>query len=630
MAVLKGILFVISLWGWLFLTGWACRIKVWFVPIVTAAGLGITLYAGGLFGFLKETAVLLYAAGFAGTVLSFWAALTRRFTFPKLSMFGFFFASSSVLFAVLIWNLKLLHYDNFSHWAVVVKYMLSTDHFADASTELLMFKDYPPGSAVWIYYVCRFAGHSQGIMLLAHNSLIFSCFFAVFGWVRERRRFLLYAFLGMGCSMLSYLNLTIRINNLLVDFLLPLLAMAGISAANRMKEEPLKMSVCVMLLTGYTGIIKDTGAVFAGIAFLYYVWCICSSPVRYRPFGKELRMHGHLAVRIAAVLLTGAGGALPYIGWKWYLASALDGYAGKFSAGAGQSAAEPELYGTITREFFHSAFSVAERSFQAFLLCTIVTVGAVLYARIFLKRRWKLWRVWILGSVMLILHYAGILLLYLYSMPAEEAVRLAGFDRYTCSIMTLFAGLLIMGAEADMENSFAVGIDERGAYRAYSSPEAKHRYQLTVLVMMVIGINFLYSEYNGLSDIRKGYQDSLPGRVEALAGDRWYPDGREDESRYLVAALDEGAQGAGQVSDGEVRYVCRYFLYAPYVDVTSRLDMGTIGEAAGKYDYILILDTEAVEYAPDFPEEERIRTPGLYDVQDLPYSYQKSTGHGII
>ena len=97
-----------------------------------------------------------------------------------------------------------------------------------------------------------------------------------------------------------------------------------------------------------------------------------------------------------------------------------------------------------------------------------------------------------------------------------------------------------------------------------------------------------------------------------------------------MAALDEGAQGAGQVSDGEVRYVCRYFLYAPYVDVTSRLDLGTIGEAAGKYDYILILDTEAVEYAPDFPEEERIRTPGLYDVQDLPYSYQKSTGHGII
>lgn len=629
MAVLKGILFVISLWGWLFLTGRAGRIKVWFVPLITAAGLSLALYWGGLFGFLKETAVLLYAAGFAGAVLSFWAALTRRFAFPKLSMFGFFFAAATVLFSVLIWNLKLLHYDNFSHWAVVVKYMLSADHFADATTELLMFKDYPPGSAVWIYYVCRFAGRSQGVMLLAHNSLIFSCFFAVFGWVRERRRFLLYAFLGMGCSMLSYLNLTIRINNLLVDFLLPLLTMAGIAMANRMRDEPLKMSVCLMLLTGYTGIIKDTGAVFAGIAFLYYVWCICASPVRYRPFGKELRMPGRIAVRIVLVLVTAAGWALPYIGWKWYLAAALKGYTGKFSVGAGQSAAEPELYGTIIREFSRSAFSVTERSFQAFLVCTILTVGSVLYARIFLKRRWKLWKVWLLGAVMLILYYAGILLLYLYFMPGEEAVRLAGFDRYTCSIMTLFAGLLIMGAETDMENSFAVSIDERGAYRAYSSPEAKQRYQLTVLVMMVTGINFLYSEFNGLADIQKDYQNSLPGRVEGLVGDRWYPSGREDQSRYLVAASDEGAQGTGQVTDGEVRYVCRYFLYAPYVDVTSRLDMGDMEETAQGYDYLLILDTEAVEYDPAFPAGERIAAPGLYDVQDLPYSYQKRTGHGI-
>ncbi len=625
MEVLKGILFGISLWGWLFLTGWAGRIRVWFVPLVTAAGLSLILYGGGLFGFLAETAVLMCAAGLAGTVLSFWGAVTRRFVLPKLSMFGFFFGAASVSFAVLIWNLKLLHYDNFSHWAVAVKYMLSTDHFADASTELLMFKDYPPGSAVWIYYICRFAGHSQGMMLLAHNSLIFSCFFAVFGWVRERRRFLLYAFLGMGCSMLSYLNLTIRINNLLVDFLLPLLTMAGISMAYRMREEPIKMSVCVMLLTGYTGIIKDTGAVFAGIIFLYYVRCICSLPVRYMPFEKKLRAFRHLPVKSVLILLTAAGGALPYIGWKWYLATALAGYTGKFSVGAAQSAAEPELYGTIIGEFFRSAFSLTERSFQVFLLCTISTVGAVLYARIFLKRRWKLWKIWLLGTAVLAVYYAGILLLYLYSMPAEEAVRLAGFDRYTCSIMTLFAGLLLMGAETDMEASFAVSIDERGAYRAYSSPEAKRRYQATVLVMMIVGINFLYSEFNGLADIRKDYQDSLPGRVEKITGDRWYPGGREDAARYLVAALNEEKQ----VSDGEALYVCRYFLYAPHVQATSRVDAETLEEAGERYDYILVLDEEAVTYDPDFPETERLKAPGLYDVQDLLYSYQKSTRHRI-
>lgn len=607
MEMLKGILFAVSLWGWFYLTGRGGKIRIFFVPIVTAAGLSLILYVGGFLGILEETAVLLYAAGFAGIAVLFFRLLSCRPAFPKLSLFGFFFSTAVILFSVLIWNLKLLHYDNFSHWAVAVKYMLSTDHFPDAATEILMFKDYPPGSTVWIYYVCRFAGHSQGMMLLAQNSLVFACFLAVFGMVKERRRFLLYAFLGMGCSVLSYLNLTIRINNLLVDFLLPLLTMASVSVAYRMREEPVRMSVCVMLIAGYTSIVKETGVVFAGIAFLYYMWCLRSP------------------LKPVLLLLTTAGGALPYIGWKWYLATALAGYTGKFSAGGAQSPAGIKLHEFIIRQFIHRSFSLAERSFQAFLLCTVLTAGAVLYARMFLKRRWKLWQVWILTTAVLVLYYAGILLLYLYSMPAEEAVRLAGFDRYTCSIMTLFAGFLIMGAETDMENSFAVDIDERGAYRAYSSPEAKRRYQLAVLVMMSIGINFLYSEFNGLADIRRDYADSLPGRVERITGDRWYPDGHEDEGRYLVAAQDTN----GQVSDGEVRYVCRYFLYAPDVEVTSRLDAGTLEEVSEKYDHILILDGEAVTDSTDFLWAESMKMPGLYNVQDLLYIYQKNTGRGI-
>ena len=635
MAVLTGGLFFISLLGWVLFVKKAGGFSIYYSPVLTASGLGLLLYTGGLFGRLEETAVFLYGAGLAAAVFSFWSVASGRFTLPKMSLFCFFFLAASSLFMVLIWNLKLLHYDNFSHWAVVVKYMLSTGHFADAATEFVVFKDYPPGSAVWVFYVCRFAGHSQGMMLLAQNSLIFSGFFAVFGMIKERRRFLLYAFLGTVCSMLSYLNLTIRINNLLVDFLLPVLTMAGISAACRMKEEPVRMSVCVMLITGYMGIIKDTGIFFAGIVFLYYIWCLRAVPSE-RPLaaGADTRASGARGfpawlLKPVLFVLTAAGGILPYMGWKWYLATELAGFAGKFSGRGKRTAASPEMYETIIREFIHSTFSVTERSFQAFLICAVLTVGAVLYARFFLKRRWKLWRIFLLGAVMLTLYYAGILLLYLYSMPEEEAVRLAGFDRYTCSIMTLFAGLLIMGAEADMENSFAVDIDERGAYRAYSSPEAKHRYQLTVLVMMVIGINFLYSEFNGLTDIRKSYEDSLPGRVEAIVGDRWYADGREDSARYLTVASDEKDRETGQVSEGEVRYVCRYFLYAPYVDVVAYLDAEMIRQAAESYDYIVVLDEEAVSDELRFLWKEQLKVPGVYDVQDLLYSYQKTTRHGI-
>ena len=71
-------------------------------------------------------------------------------------------------------------------------------------------------------------------------------------------------------------------------------------------------------------------------------------------------------------------------------------------------------------------------------------------------------------------------------------------------------------------------IDLRGAYRAYASPASKRRYQYAVLGTFLLGINFLYSEYNGLIAIRDQYEESLPGRAEALAGDRWYEGGRTD------------------------------------------------------------------------------------------------------
>ena len=52
--------------------------------------------------------------------------------------------------------------------------------------------------------------------------------------------------------------------------------------------------------------------------------------------------------------------------------------------------------------------------------------------------------------------------MYLYLMPEEEALRLAGFERYACSGMTLYAGILLFQAVADLEGSFTVDIDLRG------------------------------------------------------------------------------------------------------------------------------------------------------------------------
>ena len=619
-SVVRAAVFVLSAWGCGFAAHRVLKIHAYFTPVFTMAGISLIVYAGGLFGALRPAAYLVLAGGLAGSAYFFCLLFRKKTGIHMPGFFGVCFGAVTLAFARLILHLKLLHYDNFSHWAVMVKYLLSANRFPGADTELVTFLDYPPGSSVFIYYVCLFLGRSQGVMLLAQTALIFACFLAVFGIVEERRRFLLYSFLAMGCAMLSYLNLTVRINNLLVDFLLPLLAMASAACSYRCRRQIWQASLLSGVILGYLGIVKNTGLIFAAFAFAPYL----RNAFFRKPRGNRESEDGRPApkwTRWAAALLTAAAAVLPYLLWQYHLGTALAGYEGKFSMSAaggtsGSVTVDPDLYGVIAGRFVREALDLSGRAAQVFLLCNLAAAGAMVFARLYLKRRWGLLRTLLLGDVMTVGYYAGILGLYLFSMPEEEALRLAGFERYACSIMVLFAGILFMRATVDMEHSFAVDIDEAGAYRAYSSPAAKRRYQYGVLFTFVVALNFIFSEYNGLAAVRREYGSTLPGKAEKIMGDRWYPDGTEDQRRYLVAVTDKG----GQVTYGEAEYVSRYFLYAPDVDVTEDLDEETVRAAAGEYDFIVILEPEAVNDRAAEMYGGMFRTPGIYPAaaSDIP------------
>ncbi len=619
-SVVRAAVFVLSAWGYGFAVHRVLKIHAYFTPVFTMAGISLIVYAGGLFGALRPAAYLVLAGGLAGSAYFFCLLFRKKTGIRMPGFFGVCFGAVTLAFARLILHLKLLHYDNFSHWAAMVKYLLSANRFPGADTELVTFLDYPPGSSVFIYYVCLFLGRSQGVMLLAQTALIFACFLAVFGIVEERRRFLLYSFLAMGCAMLSYLNLTVRINNLLVDFLLPLLAMVSAACSYRCRRQIWQASLLSGVILGYLGIVKNTGLIFAAFAFAPYLRNAFFRKPRGNREGEEGRP-APKGTRWAAALLTAAAAVLPYLLWQYHLGTALAGYEGKFSMSAaggtsGSVTVDPDLYGVIAGRFVKEALDLSGRAAQVFLLCNLAAAGAALFARLYLKRRWGLLRTLLLGDVMTVGYYAGILGLYLFSMPEEEALRLAGFERYACSIMVLFAGILFMRATVDMEHSFAVDIDEAGAYRAYLSPAAKRRYQYGVLVTFVVALNFIFSEYNGLAAVRREYGSTLPGKAEKIMGDRWYPDGTEDQRRYLVAVTDKG----GQVTYGEAEYVSRYFLYAPDVDVTDYLDEETVRAAAGDYDFIVILEPEAVNDRAAEMYGGMFRTPGIYPAaaSDIP------------
>lgn len=135
------------------------------------------------------TAAAVYGIGILLCLYLAFRIRKNGFSVKEIGLFEISFLLIGILFLVLSFFLKMQHYDNFSHWAVIVKNMLTTNHFPTVQDELIAFKDYPPGTSVFIYYVCRFWGNSQGMMLMAQNALLLAGFFAIFGMIREKEDF---------------------------------------------------------------------------------------------------------------------------------------------------------------------------------------------------------------------------------------------------------------------------------------------------------------------------------------------------------------------------------------------------------------------------------------------------------
>ncbi|RAI94284.1 hypothetical protein DET54_10883 [Paenibacillus pabuli] len=574
-----GVLLIISFIGYMQFVRKALSIRWEFIPVVVFSSIACIVFLSGLAGQLFIGSLVLLLGGlllYGGMVF---LGMRRGASFRiSFSLFQFSFLAGTFIFLLVLFQNQLTHYDNFSHWAIVLKQMLSTDAFPTPDSNLIDFKNYPLGTSSFIYYVCRFMGHDQSVMLLAQGLLIFSCFYAMFGIVSEKKRFLLYAFLGLGLSTLSFFNLTIRITNLLVDFLLPIYALAILAAVYQYRHDIKRACIIMLPLAGVLTVIKSTGIIFAaiGLIFLVYTWL----KHRQKSSWKDA----------LAVVGTICGTLIPYFGWSWRMATVFQGVDNKFDVATSgiQSGKTAEQMHEILWLFLKSSTDITTRPVIGIVIFQLVAIAASVFAYVVLKKKWNLWKALIALDVVMLLYYAGILALYLFSMPLDEAVRLAGFERYASSIVVLFAGGLVLCAAIDLERSFHYRIGEVPDYQAFKTVKTKGHYQKGIIGCMAIAATILLSEYNGIVSIARTYDTTLPYKIHAVTGDRWYKDGQEDNNRYLFYASDRDQQ----VTNYYMQYVGKYFLYAPHVDGIVLFYEDNMDNLLSGYDYLVVVETD--------------------------------------
>lgn len=578
-----GIMLLCSISGYMMLTRKWLKFQTEFVPVFVFSTIGCVVYIGGIFGLLLLTAVFVLAGGIIAFIYYGSQIIKEKeYLSMKISLFQIIFGIGCLIFFHQLFISRLIHYDNFSHWAIALKQVLSTDAFPDARSALIDYKNYPLGTTSFLYFICRFAGHSQRGMLMGQGLLVFACFYALFGVITEKKRFLLYAYAGAGFSTLSIFNLTIRINNLLVDFLLPIYTLAILAISYKYRNELKKSCIAIIPIAGFLMIIKNTGTIFAGIGLIYFLYIAVKS-------FKQSRI-----IVVFKVLAAAVASLVPYLLWSLHMSVFFQGIDNKFEVSAEHL---QTIYGGKTQEevrqivslYFQSCFDLSTRPAMGIFIFQLTAMAAIIFAAFFLKKKWNLWKALVALDVVTILYYGGILALYIFSMPLDEAIRLAGFERYASSIVVLFAGGLILCSVIDIEHSFYYKMDQVPAYRAFKSVESKDRYQKGTLITLALGITLLLSEYNGMQTINRNYDSTLPYEVEKITGDRWYQGGTMDENKYLFYASDTDSQ----VTDYYLQYIAKYMLFAPNVDGICQFYEDNLLHLLSSYDYLVMVESDS-------------------------------------
>lgn len=571
-------LVILSFLGYMLLARKVLMLRWEFIPVFVLSSISCVVFFFGLAGVLPEGSIVVMLAG---VIVFVWFIFAFRRGYIggqiHITLFHCFFIAGTLLFLRVLTRSRLTHYDNFSHWGIVVKQILSTHAFPMAESALIDFKNYPLGIASFLYYVCRFSGHSEATMLTAQAMLVFSCFYAMFGIISEKKRFLLYAFMGLGLAALSFFNLTIRINNLLVDFLLPIFTLAVFAAAYQYRKDPLRSLLICTPIAGLLTVTKSTGIIFAAFGFMYLFYML----IKYReaPFWRRFAWLSPTAL---------LGVSAPYLLWSLHMKTAFSGVENKFDMQKLPVQKTADQINEIISLFWRSAIDLTTRPAIGILGFNLLAIGASFFAARVMKKRWRLLKALIVLNAVLILYYVGILGLYLFSMPWDEASWLAGFERYASSIVVLFAGALVMCATVDIENTFHYKIGEVPDERAFYSPASKNRYQKGVLACTVLAIILLLSEYNGMKWNMNAYGTSLPQQVQSVVGDRWMKDGEVDKHRYLLYAPDKDTQ----VTNYYMQYVGRYFLYAPDVDGICLFWEDNMDNLLNGYDYFVMVESD--------------------------------------
>ena len=432
--LLKFTLFVLSMSGYCMLLNRKYSVYLEFTPILFCASISNVLFLAGILNLLPETVLGIWLLGcilFCTEMKS----LRKAQWNIRNCMLAFCFGSLLLYFSWLLRGAILTDYDNFSHWAIVVKDMLLQDRMPNFEDTLIMFQAYPLGSSLFIYYVCKIVGTTEACFLWAQIILMLSALFSGLVFVTKKNR---YAAGVWAIYAIYALTVNISIWSLLVDTLLPLVGLAAFIILYKYRKQPKQTLIFSSVLFPFLLNIKNSGIFFylicLGILIFYLnqhgkiIWRQLIGWAVFPAAATNILWSKHVKLVFAA-------------GQESKHAMSLENYAQMF---AGKSS-DDILF--IIQKWQDAFFSLSNTNIQLILFTAVLVLLASLF-HFLLDRKTVYWKraLGILGFVAgtVLLYQIGLLGMYLFSMPTFEAKYLASYDRYQLSMNQFLLGIVMI------------------------------------------------------------------------------------------------------------------------------------------------------------------------------------------
>ncbi|AVK63761.1 ABC transporter permease [Lactobacillus sp. CBA3606] len=470
-----------------------------------------------------------------------------RLKFEGLHIFDLWMITLGLAMADVLYHSPLIHYDNFSHWALIVKFLVFEGRLPGAHDAIISFTSYPPATALYLTQFTTLVGFHDGTLLVGQFLLIWAASYAIFGLLRDRTRGLMSLILCFSIAVTYVFNIAIRLNNLLVDYVLPIFTIAALVGIYIYRKQPKLLGVHVAIFTATLLLVKNSATFFVIIIGVYYLYTLIKSTN-----GLGLKRWWRILYRFGLSL---GIGLLPFLWWERHVHQTFTVSKHEISATAYRQQLSTEGTAKILKvghKMISQLFNLNSLSVEGILLINATLIIGWLLIRFVSHQHSNLLGILGLIDLIFITYFASLFGMYALSMPYSEAIVLDGYERYMSSTVILNLLIGAMALVRAMDYALYEQRFERRSLRTFKSIFTKNFYQMATFIVLIFAIIMMFSEINGTNYANRYNRNTLPQQMKRIA-QPWY-----HYSRTKVLIVDPHA---GDVASYYTGFVAHYYFF---------------------------------------------------------------------